>query len=381
MQQHQGENYKPPPTLTSRIKEMFSRMEMRIAIRAGIAASVSLYIGTNFAKILNRPDYLLSGTWCVLSTFIVLQAHLGGTYRAAWFRFLGVLIGSFMGGLFTTVFGSNLVSLGVSVILTVLICSMFNLKDSIRIACLSLSVVMILWGLHPEVSSWMFGLYRFLDSSLGILIAVIIAHTFWPAQATHKMRLNIAKTLQAISRYYRLVLNLNPEMKNFDRACNRYIRLINRLLDETRHFLKESELELLTNTKSLEDWSNLIDHLENIFESITAFIAFHKYNIKRIFDKKLTDQVVNTIEKTDHSFKELSEMLKTEKTPIPFTDLRDTVEDLNQELTRIRATKVTRQLERPEVEHFFVFFYHLRSVIEEVLKMEEQVKILNEQPA
>jgi uncharacterized membrane protein YgaE (UPF0421/DUF939 family) len=258
---------------------------------------------------------------------------------------------------------------------------LFNLKDSIRIACLSLSVVIILWGLHPEVSPWKFGLFRFLDSTLGILIAVVLVHTMWPTTATYKMRQNIAKTLFALSRFYRLVMNRKPEMKNFDRSCRRYILLINKHLDETRDFLKESELELLTKTKSLEDWSNLIDHTQNIFDSIIALITFHKYNIKRIFDSKLEKQVIETIEQTDDSFRELAYMLKQEKSDTEIIDLKELMQKQNKELARFRETRATRKLERFEVEHFFVYFYHLRSIIEEVMKMETKIEDLNQQGA
>ena len=101
-------------------RKILDRIELKIALKAGIAAFLSLYAGNSFAKLLDRPDYLLSGTWTVMSTFVVLQAHLGGTYKAAWVRFLGVLVGSFMGGFFTSIFGSNSVTLCVSVLFTVI---------------------------------------------------------------------------------------------------------------------------------------------------------------------------------------------------------------------------------------------------------------------
>jgi len=361
-------------------EELFHRMEVRIAIKAGIAACVSLYSGVGFAILLNRPDYLLSGTWCVMSTFVVLQAHLGGTYRAAWVRFLGVLIGSFMGGLFTSIFGSNAITLGVSVVFTVLICSLFELKDSIRISCLSLSIVMILWGLHPSMSPWTFGMYRVLDSTLGILIAVIISHTIWPAQASTRLRGNIAKTLRYINRLFQLELSLKPPPKHFDRIHRKLIRDINRLLDETRHYLKESELELLTKSRNIEDWENLLDHLENIFESTTELSSFHEYNIKKILDKKLKDRLIETMEACVSTFKDLSDMLKSSEIKEELTDLPLAVDNLNEELTRFRMTRSTRQFDREDVEHFFVFFYNLRSVIEELLKMEDKVISLNDQP-
>ncbi|NGX43561.1 MAG: hypothetical protein K940chlam7_01859 [Chlamydiae bacterium] len=59
-------------------KELFGRMEFIIATKAGVAAALSLYLGVSFAKFLNKPDYLLSGTWSVMSTFVVMPSASRG---------------------------------------------------------------------------------------------------------------------------------------------------------------------------------------------------------------------------------------------------------------------------------------------------------------
>src|SRR5262245_3522074 len=90
-----------PTTLRGRISRWFRKIlaatEAKIAIKTGIAASVSLAIGLSYAEVFDRPDIFVSGLWCVMAAIVVMQAHLGGTYRAAWVRFLGVLIGSIAG--------------------------------------------------------------------------------------------------------------------------------------------------------------------------------------------------------------------------------------------------------------------------------------------
>lgn len=358
-------------------KELQERMEVKIAIKAGLAACLSLYLGVGFAQMLDRPDYLLSGTWCVLSTFVVMQAHLGGTYRAAWVRFLGLFIGSLMGGFFTSIFGSNGIVLGISIIFTVFICSIFRLKDSIRFACFSVCVVMILWGLHPAISPWQFGLYRFLDSILGIAIAVIISHTLWPAQATQKMRQNIATALHHINRLFQLYLSLKPPPKHFERIKNKLIRDTADLIAETRLIIQESELELLEKTRNLEDWSSLIDHLESIFESTNTFSIFQEYQLEKFLDKKLKERLNGTMQQCVKGFKKVDHMLKQKKIPGNLEALHDSYMELNEELTHFRMNRAIKQLEKHDVEHFFVFFYNFRLVIEKLFKMEERIQSLN----
>lgn len=360
-------------TTESLLQKLINQLEFQIAMKAGVAASLSLYLGVAFAKWLDRPDTLISGTWCVLSTFVVMQAHLGGTYRAAWVRFLGVLIGSLMGGLFTSLFGSNAITLGISVVLTVLSCSLFQIKDSIRIACLSLSVVMILWGMQPSISPWKFGWYRFLDSTIGILIAVLVSHTLWPTKATQKLRLSVAKTVHMINRLFQMELSLRPPPKNFQTIHNRLTRDIEQSIMQAQNFLSDSELEVLSRTRRIEEWSNLLDRLSAIFDATRELNTFHTYNLKRILDDNLQNKLEQTLKKVVKNLNLLVQRLKRKYSEEPSQELREAVNELNEELARFRTTKTTRKFERHEVEKFFVFFYNLRLVIEELIKMEERV--------
>ncbi len=355
------------------LQKLLNRLEFQIAMKAGVAATLSLYFGVAFAKWLDRPDTLISGTWCVLSTFVVMQAHLGGTYRAAWIRFLGVLIGSFMGGLFTSLFGSNAITLGISVVLTVLSCSLFQIKDSIRIACLSVSIVMILWGLQPSISPWQFGWYRFLDSSLGILIAVLVSHTLWPTKATQKLRLSVAKTVHMINRLFQMELSLNPPPKNFQSIQKRLTKDIAQSIQQAQNFLVDSELEVLSRTRRIEEWTNLLDRLETIFDATKELNTFHTFDLKRILDENLESKLEETMRSVVKSMNLIIKRLKREYSEEPSEELREAVNALNEELGRFRTTKTTRKFERHEVEKFFVFFYNLRLVIEELIKMDTRV--------
>lgn len=345
------------------LKKSLNPLEYKIALKTGIAAALSLYLGTGFAYLLDRPDALVSGTWCVLSTLVVLQARLGGTYQAAWERFLGVFIGSIMGGLFTSIFGSNGITLGISVTLTILICSIFQLRNSIRIATLSLSIVMILWGLHPSISPWQFGFYRFLDSSLGILIAVFVSHALWPEQATQKLRLAIALTLEKIEALF-----------HTDFLTSNGIQL---QINGMRDLIKESELELLTKTKSIDAWNRLIDHIERIFQSSTALKTFKEYNLVNILDVSLKNHMDITIKESVRTLKSVIQQLKSPEELEPSENLKNAVDNLNEELNRFRMTRTTRQYERSDVERFFVFFYNFRTVTEELIKVQEKVFFLS----
>lgn len=354
------------------LSQPLSRIEYKIAIKLGVAASLSLLAGMGFSRILEHPNYSVSATWCVLTSFVVLQAHLGGTYRAAWIRLLGVAIGAFMGGVFTSFFGSNFISLGISVFLTVLICSFFNIKESIRIACMSVSVVMILWGVRPAVSPWTFGFFRFIDSALGILVAVFVAHLIWPAQATTKLRQNLSHTLALTRKLYRLAMDLAPEPKDLELTTEKISKQLDDIFVENRQFLQDSKLEILSRTTRIEEWEALIDHMESVYSSTLVLIQFRNSNITQILDKSLRERLEETIHQIELAMRRLCKQL--EKVEVKESEkLLESIEQLNEDLCRFRTTHTTRKFDRKEVEYFFVYFYNLRTVSEELLKVEEIV--------
>ncbi|MEX2304576.1 MAG: FUSC family protein [Waddliaceae bacterium] len=372
-------DFDAPAEKHSLYEEILNRVEFKLAIKTGIAASLSLILGVKFAQTLEHPNALISGTWCVLSTFVVLQAHLGGTYQKAWERFLGTLTGSFMGALFTSLFGTTPLALGIGIVLTIITLSLFNLKDSIRIACLSVSVVTILRGLNPEVSAWTFGLFRFLDSTLGILIAVVVAHMIWPSEASDKIRFQFSKTLRSLNRQLRMVTK-HPPQKNFDRLYQRLNQQIKLQIQHTKEFLAMSRMEILAKSRSIQGWQDLINRLQNIFDDFSALSVFHQYEIHKIFDKKLSSAVDDCIETASQSIRVIEKMLKMQENPEAFPDLQNAIDFLNEELNHFRTTRVEKKFQKTEVEQFFVFFYHLRSAMEQLRIIMEEVAGLNNDP-
>ena len=351
----------------------FENIEWRIAIKTGIAAGLSLFFGLAFSQLMQRPDSLVSGMWCVMSAIVVTQAHLGGTYKASWIRFLGVFIGSVMGALFTVYFGADPLSLGFSICGTILLCSLFGIKESVRIASLSVAVVLILWGLRPTISPWTFALYRFLDSTLGILIAVFVAHAFWPEKAINNLQRNCSLSLLAMSKLYRLATDVEDESEKNDLAAEELITEIDQILEENHDFNEVSKLELLTTLDSTEGFTVLVDQLDTIFKTLVTMKQIPKSILAKVFDDALGNQVTEIIDKTDLAFQQLAKAIEDPDMVINLEELRLSLDRLHEEQMRFRTTRTTRKFNLEDVESFFMFFYGLRSIAEELIKMRETV--------
>lgn len=355
------------------LQEMLLRIEGKAAIKTGVAAGLSLSLGVGLSNFFNRPDAIVSGLWCVVASIVVMQAHLGGTYKAAWQRFFGVFIGSIIGGLCADSFGSNAFSLAISVAFTVISCSFFNIKDSVRIACLTVAVIIVLVGMRPDISPWTFGLFRFLDSCLGILVSVSIAHALWPSEATRKLQYNFDKILISESRLFKLSVTFEPMSQSDEKAFATVEEEIRGLLEESRSYLEQAKLELLLWQSTLDGWRSFIEGLETIFEAIMTVRQAPKSNLMTIFDAPLVKEFENFSNCVESVFLRLSKELNTEKN-VQSNDIEEdlcfAVKTLKSNLLRFRETRATRKFSLEEIEGFYVMFYSLGVIAEELLELQ-----------
>lgn len=360
------------------IKNILSATEAKIAFKTGLAASISLIIGMSYTKILDRPDTLVSGLWSAMASIVVMQANLGGTYKAAWTRFLGVLVGSIAGAIFIDMLGPGPISLGISVFLTIVLCSLLNIKDSFRIAGLSTAVIIIMGGLKSDIDPWLFSFYRFIDSLTGIIVALAVARMLWPEKAIENLRKNIAKTLALLNKYFRMAVDLEPEVPGHtDLSFSLFGEIIS-LLDENRDYKKESEVELFDEPLLREHWELITNQLETVFEAVDNLKHVHKETISKIIDDSLSTELNSFVDKIDLAFQSLEQMILSKPQIFDLSTLNQSISSLNAELLRFRGTRTTRKFNLEDVESFFVFFYSLRAIAEALVKMEDQINQLSQ---
>lgn len=354
------------------ISYIVGRIEGKLAVKTAIAAGLAWAIGIGFSHLMNRPDSLISGLWCTLAAIVVIQAHIGGTYKAAWVRFLGVIVGSLLGGICTTYLGANPLTLGLSVFLTVIICCIGNVQESIRIACMSTSVVMVLWGMRPDISPWTFAFFRMIDSCLGILIAVAVAHVIWPFQATEKLRSNMSNILVGLDQLFRFATREDLEGSKIEEHTLNLITDIQGMFLKDQDFLEESKMELLTRPTQLENWSYINEKLSVTYFSILRLHKVYPYS-KKIFDSTLQEHLKIVVEQIEIALQELSRSLAQEKPIAPFNELTDALEKLQADRARFRNTYTTRKFELHDVENFFVFFYSIETIAANLDKIRQKM--------
>lgn len=363
------------PSISAFLRNIYDRIEWMFAFKTALAASLSLIAGLQVSYYLHRPDTIVSGLWSVLSSIVVSQSHLGGTYKAALIRFFGVFIGSIMGGALTVYLGSDYLSVGLGVFSTIIFCSIFNIKDSFRIACMSFAVVMLLWGFKQNINPWLFSFYRFIDSCIGIFVTILVAHLIFPEKSTTNLKQNISKILNCLVEYYRLFLISATEKDSSDafQYSNDLFIETQKLLNENHEYLEGTRLEHFNLPNITDQWTLITNQLETLFESIDSLRDFKLYKISKIFDIELEKQLEKVISLTNLTFEELAQIVDNKITTTHTKELNQSLIDLNHQLVRFRSTRATRQFDLDDIESFFVFFYTLRSIGKELIKLEELI--------
>lgn len=356
--------------------DYLDKIEWKVAVKAGVTAALSFLVSIGLTSYTNRPDNMVSGLWCILTSIVVLQPHVGSTYRAASLRFLGILVGSILGAMFTSWFGSSPLPLGFSVACTVAVCSLLNLADSFRIAAMSVAVIMVLWGMQPDSNPWVFSMYRFFDSCIGIIVAVIVTHTLWPAQATSTVQFNIAKGLQLLSQLFLNGANLESPKEHLDKIAEDDVAQLSELIRDNMDTLDDTKLELFIRRDGIDVWKALTSTCESLFEQVSTLRSIDKKVLSMIIDDELARKLETLIDQTDTALKALSKQLeKNAWIGIPLgPQINRARLELQEDLLRFRSTKATRKFELQDVEGFFVFFYTLTSIAEQIPKLEDNIK-------
>jgi hypothetical protein len=348
---------------TEKLKKIIDRLDVKLAIKVTLAAILSLYVCVELDSLFKHPDYLISGLWCVVAAIVVLQSSLGGTYKAIWNRFLGVLIGSALGAFFAFEFGAEPIMIGLAIFMTILFCSLLRIEESYRIASLSVVIIMVPWKLHPTSDPWVSGFARFIDTCVGFIIAILVSHIFWPSRALTKMRLNMADALNLFRQFFEHLLIPAENLHKSHKISQSLLNEIDQVFSQSRQVLEESKIELLMRFAPVGVWIDMINCQERLWESLRVLQNVMNSTLEEIFDEEMKQQIRHAVEVVDFALKELALKLKTGKTSFNFDILNHLQHALQKELVRFRSTHTMKRYNLDVVENYFVFFYQLKQIL------------------
>lgn len=173
------------------------RAMLLLAVKTALAAVLCYWLATLV--------HLQDGYWGSISAIIVLQSNVGSTVTASRERLIGTLIGAAFGAGFSLL-DPALPLLGIylaAVILAMVTCSLLGLKNSSRLAGVTVTIIMLV---HRTGSNWTLPMHRVLEVLLGIVVALAFSTLVLPSRAKLRLRDGLAQEFLLLGAMFQVLM-------------------------------------------------------------------------------------------------------------------------------------------------------------------------------
>ena len=173
------------------------RAMLLLAVKTALAAGLCYWLAA--------LAHLQDGYWGSISAIIVLQSNVGSTVTASRERLIGTLIGAAFGAGFSLVDPSVPVIAVylLAVILAMATCSLLGLKNSSRLAGVTVTIILLV---HRTASNWTLPMYRVLEVLLGIVVALGFSTLVLPSRAKMRLRDGLAREFLLLGAMFRTLM-------------------------------------------------------------------------------------------------------------------------------------------------------------------------------
>ncbi len=163
---------------------------LRHAVRVAVVCGVNVCILSWFP--------VNHGYWMMLTSLIVLQPHVGGTFHRSLQRIGGTVAGGILAAILA-VFLDSQAATGAA-LFPLAFCALAVLPVSYTLFCFFLTPTFVLAFL-PYVGDWQLAGVRTIDTILGALLAMLAMAVLWPALERRRFSPQLQRSLQANRRY------------------------------------------------------------------------------------------------------------------------------------------------------------------------------------
>ena len=153
------------------------KLSLLLAIELILVTLLCYIFGTYFSKLFNFYLPPIAGLWCAISGIIVTHVTVQESMRAAWLRIIGSFIGAICGFVVIMPSDYGLISLAGSLLLTTMICSLFHVKNTVRLACLTVLIIVVVGMMKPSIPAYINAFSRFVESAIGAIIAILVSYS------------------------------------------------------------------------------------------------------------------------------------------------------------------------------------------------------------
>lgn len=254
----------------------------------GLIHSFKTLIACLLGLLATRIIGLPAEQWVIISILVVMcaQIYVGSVLQKAYLRFLGTLLGCLIAAVVLATLGANTFIIAATIglssfVFSYLATSQENMSYAGTLGAVTTAIIML--GQQPTV---IFALERFLEISLGILIASLVSQFILPIHARSHLRRSQALTLKQLRDYYTAAM-INQTSETAPTDYHELDETIVKTLLKQRQLAKESAPERFGEAFDTNYFMQTLYSEREILRAVTFMhIALtHIDNLAAIFNK------------------------------------------------------------------------------------------------
>lgn len=144
--------------------------------RAVLIHSVRVTVAAVVSMLLARAAKLPQFYWAPISAVVIILSTINPR-ALAWQRFIGTALGAVVAALIATFLRPSWIVYGLGLFMCGILSALLRIGTAYRFAAITLSIVLLVPHLR---SPWIVAIDRFVEVSLGIAVALLVA-AVWPA--------------------------------------------------------------------------------------------------------------------------------------------------------------------------------------------------------
>jgi uncharacterized membrane protein YgaE (UPF0421/DUF939 family) len=323
------------------------------AIKTAIAGVASLYA----AKLCRLPEEY----WAPISALIVMQSSVGATVSASWSRLAGTAVGALVGGAFVAMWGVNVLAFGVAVAIAFVVCSVLRLQESQRLATVTVAILMLIGRLN---SPWMIALDRFLEVSIGIVVALLVSIVLWPARARASLLKGISEALASLEALYQAV---SRRYRGGARAPVDKLKLsIGETLARNTNLMQHALYERVGTARDYERMALLLDRVSRIYQAIAALELATVDSAGDTYYRNFELELKRLEIELSLQFEWLAESIPAWRFDREWPELASAVSELEEKAAASRKSGASRTHELEEILRFYTFLLSSKNLVREL---------------
>jgi uncharacterized membrane protein YccC len=316
--------------------------------KTALAAALCYWLSLRFG--------LPEGYWSAISAIIVLQSNVGSTVAASRDRLIGTAIGALIGWA-ASPWGPHLLAFGLAILVAFLICGSLELKNSSRLAGVTVCIVMLV---QRNDSHWRIALDRFFEVSMGIVVALAISTFVLPRRARLHLQQGLAQEFGSLGLVFETIMQgfRNEPHENLTEQK----QALESLVRANEGLLKSARSEPSSGVASLEGLAMLSESGRALLDVVLALDLAVRESAGDQFASRYEPELGNLIDAIARNFPRLAKCIQQWQFDSARTavDMEGELKALESRVSEVRHTSVSFPLN--EMLRIYAVQLHLKQI-------------------